>query len=240
MQATRKALKVEEIVDLFYARQIAYDMLRRFFMEEPSKEYLSLFIQENVLDAFPFQEESELIASGVKSITNFLEKSKPIISSRDYDDLHWDYTRLLIGPFEVPAPPWESVYLRTDRLLFQKTTMDVRKLYQKYGFQAADYNMEADDHIGLELDFMFRLNSLCIESCATIVDTSVPEVIYLLKEQNNFMRNHLGKFAPAFAKNVIQHAETEFYAGMGMILEGFIDMDSSVLSELLNIELIKE
>jgi putative dimethyl sulfoxide reductase chaperone len=240
MQATKQSLKVEEMVDLFYARQMGYDVLRRFFIEEPSREYLSLFIQEKLLDLFPFQKESELIATGVETVREYLSKTNVILSSKDYEELHWDYTRLLIGPFEVPAPPWESVYLRTDRLLFQKTTMDVRRMYKKFGLKAAEYGLEADDHIGLELDFMYRLNSLGIESSATVLDTSVPEIVYLLKEQKSFMDNHLGKFAPAFAKNVREHADTGFYKGMAMILAGFIEMDSSILSELLNIEMIKE
>ncbi|ALC91310.1 hypothetical protein AM500_17030 [Bacillus sp. FJAT-18017] len=240
MQATKQVIKVDDIMDLFYARAFGYDILRRLFIEEPSSEYLAEFIGQKMVDNIPFAGESEKIASGVKLIKDFLAVHNPILSTMDYEDLHWDYTRLFIGPFEVPAPPWESVYSRTDRLLFQRTTMDVRKLYKKYGYQATDFNMEADDHIGLELDFMFHLNSLAIESGATVVETSVPEIVYLLKEQKDFIDNHLGKFSKAFVKNVTDNAGTAFYKGLAMVLEGFIEMDSRVLAELQNIELIKD
>ncbi|MEH7251605.1 molecular chaperone TorD family protein [Neobacillus niacini] len=240
METTKPAITIEDVVDIFYAREFAYDILRRFFIEEPPREYVKLFIQNNMIDLFPFQEESDGIRTSVKKIKDYLAVFNPGIIERHYEDLHWDYTKMFIGPFEVQASPWESVYVRKDKLLFQQTTMDVRKLYNKYGFRAGDYNIEADDHIGLELDFLYHLNRLGIESAESKSETAIQEIVYLLKEQKQFINEHLGKFAPELANLVQEHAETDFYRGMATLLQHYLTIDSKVLTELLNIELIQK
>jgi putative dimethyl sulfoxide reductase chaperone len=240
MEMTKPSLTIEEAVDIFYAREFAYDILRRFFIEEPPREYVKLIIQKNMIDLFPFQEESEGIRTGVKKIKDYLAVYNPGMIEKHYEDLHWDYTKMFIGPFEVQASPWESVYVRKDKLLFQQTTMDVRKLYNKYGFQAGDYNIEADDHIGLELDFIFHLNRLCIESAESQAATALQEIRYLLKEQKQFIEDHLEKFVPMLAQMVEEHAETYFFRGMAALLQHYLTIDSTVLTELLNIDLIQK
>ena len=66
-------------------------------------------------------------------------------------------------PLFIPAPPWESVYVREDKLLFQETTLKVRKKYRKYAFTANELHIEAENYIGLELDFMYHLNNLLLK-----------------------------------------------------------------------------
>lgn len=93
-------------------------MLRRVFLEEPSKELLHFVNQKGFFDSFPFIEEDEELCEGVKCVANYL-KEHDISSESGYDSLHWDYTRMFIGPDKLPAPLWESAYLHKDRLLFK-------------------------------------------------------------------------------------------------------------------------
>jgi len=240
MEAIKQSIMVNDIVNIFYAREFAYDILRRFFIEEPSKDYIKEFIQRNMIDLFPFQDESDGIHEGVQVVKRYLAKHDLVHNDNLFEDLHWDYTRMFIGPFEIPAQPWESVYVRKDKLLFQKTTMDVRKVYEKYGFQTADFNIEPDDHVGLELDFVFRLNQLCIRAGEADKPDVVREINRLLKEQQRFIDDHLLAFIPQFVEKVVTHAETDFFRGLAVILGHFLQMDSRVLQELLMIEIIKD
>lgn len=240
MEAIKQSIMVNDIVNIFYAREFAYDILRRFFIEEPSKDYIKEFIQRNMIDLFPFQDESDGICEGVQVVKRYLAKHDLVHNDSHFEDLHWDYTRMFIGPFEVPAQPWESVYVRKDKLLFQKTTMDVRKIYEKYGFQTTDFNIEADDHVGLELDFVFQLNQLCIRAGEADRPDVGREINRLLKEQKRFIDDHLLAFIPQFAEKVVTHAETDFFKGLAAILEHFLQMDSKVLQELLKIEIVKD
>ncbi|QCJ40919.1 hypothetical protein FAY30_02790 [Bacillus sp. S3] len=240
METVKQSIMIKDLVNIFYARQFAYDILRRFFIEEPSKEYIKEFIQRNMIEQFPFQEEVDGIHEGVQVVKRYLSKHDPVHIDSHFEDLHWDYTRMFIGPFEAPAQPWESVYVRKDKLLFQKTTMDVRKVYEKYGFQTSDFNVEPDDHVGLELDFVYRLNEFCIRASDEKKPDVCREINHLLKEQQRFIDEHLLAFIPHFAGKVIAHAETGFFKGLGAILEHFIQMDSKVLQELLKIEIVKD
>ncbi|WP_070120975.1 TorD/DmsD family molecular chaperone [Bacillus marinisedimentorum] len=239
MPPVKQVLRVDDVLNIFYAREFAYDILRRFFLEEPSREYVKHFIQHNMIDIFPFREESEGIQAGIQEVKRYLADHNPGKIEKHYEDLHWDYTRMFIGPFETPASPWESVYVTSDQLLFQETTMMVRGLYKKYGYETASFSMEADDHIGLELDFMYHLNQLAIKSAGEKTDTSIPEIMYLLDEQQKFIQQHLGRFAPLLAEKVIEHADAGLYRGLAMILQHYLQIDSKVLSELLNIELVQ-
>jgi len=239
MKATKQAITVEDVLNIFYAREFAYDILRRFFVEEPSREYMKEFIQKNMIDLFPFREDSEGIESAVNDIKSYLVEYNPGKMNKHFEALHWDYTRMFIGPYQTLASPWESVHVRKDQLLFQDTTMDVRRLYKKYGYQAADFNIEADDHIGLELDFMYHLNQLCIKSGEENTNKSIPEMIYLLNEQQLFIEKHLAKFVPKLTGDVLEHANTDFYKGMANLLQHYLIIDSNVLNELMNIEMVQ-
>lgn len=163
---------------------------------------------------FPFKDDSEEIAEGIKDIAAYFEKFNPVDNKEDFQRLHWDFTRMLIGPFELPAPPWESVYVRKDGLLFQESMLSVRKQYRKFGFIASELNVEAGDHIGLELDFMYHLNNVCVHIAENNRDHALKEMKELLLEQQRFLDDHVLTFASDFADNVIENAETQFYTGL--------------------------
>lgn len=230
-------MMLSDISHVFYARQYAYDILRRFFIEEPEKEYIKHFVQKNMIDFFPFKEDSPELLEGIQDIKAYLSSHDVVNIERHYDELHWDYTRMFIGPFTLPAPPWESSYVRKDKLLFQGTTMNVRKYYEKYGMVVADFNIEADDHIGLELDFIFNLNELCIQEIEAGADKNIIRLKHLIKEQQAFLKEHLLNFSQDFSKAVMKEANTQFYQGLAKLLHHYLLMDSIVLKELMNIEI---
>ncbi len=233
----KESITFSEISNVFYARQYAYDILRRFFVEEPKNEYLKPFVQKNMIDFFPFKEDSPEIQEGINDMKAYLSSHDVINIERHFDELHWDYTRMFIGPFTLPAPPWESSYVRKDKLLFQGTTMNVRKYYEKYGMIVTDFNIEADDHIGLELDFIFNLNELCIQVIEANNHENVNRLMHLIKEQQTFLEEHLLKFSQEFSQTVVREANTQFYQGLAKVLHHYLLMDSIVLKELMNIKI---
>lgn len=236
MTATKTMLEMKEV---FYIRQFAYDVLRRFFVEEPSRDYLTHFIEENLIELLPFAEDSNNIQAGVKDIKTYLSTHDVLNNEEDYQNLHWDYTRMFIGPFDIPAPPWESVYVRKDQLLFQSNTMQVRRLYENFGYEIKDKNIEAEDHIGLELDFMFHLNQLSIEAIEEDTIKTTSNLSYLIAEQQRFLKTHLLAFVPDFSKDIIEHADTMFYSGMAKILKGYLELDSDLLQQLIKMNQAK-
>ena len=136
----------EELETALSARRYMYAALQSLFGNEPSSERLQAI-------SLPLLRE----ASAVLGIGGADELSEAIeIASTDLEKLKGEYTRLFIGPNELPAPLWESVYVTKERILFHRRTLEVRNFYRSEGLIPQMYPSVADDHIALELDFSAR------------------------------------------------------------------------------------
>ena len=220
---------VVESLPAMEERRFAYDLLRRSFREEPSLPYLEVMTKEDVIESFPFVKENSSINEGVELIKSYVSQHD-VFDKEIYEQLHWDYTRMFIGPYTLPAPLWESAYVSEERLLFQEDTLKVRREYFKYNFLPKNYGHEAEDHLGLELDFMFQLNELCI---TYLVGQDIAALQSVLKDQAAFLSRHLQNFVPRIVLNILNSAETDFYRGLAKVLEGFLETDTDLLKELL-------
>ena len=216
----------ESVLALIELRAYAYDVLRRTFVSEPLQEYLVLM--RDTIAQFPFATESEDILKGLEAVKKSLNRSAEI-SDAEREELHWDYTRMFIGPYQLVAPPWESAYANEDKLLFQKETLEVRKAYLKYSFLPVQFQQEADDHIGLELDFMYQLCLILFDKMKS-GDSSYVEV---LEDQKSFLQQHLLTWVDRFCQDVIGNSKTDFYKGMASILKGYLSLDDKALNALM-------
>lgn len=221
--------RFDDVRPLVEVRKFLYDVLRRTYLKEPTQGDIGLVKALVSSDDFPFVSDSPKILEGVNQVRDYCSQND-IRSDKVYNDLHWDYTRLFIGPYELPSPPWESVYVNKERLLFQEETLKVRRFYLKYSFLPVEFGHEADDHLGLELDFMFHLNELALDA---MVREDPNEVFQLLEDQKLFLEEHLLKWVPQFVEKVVEHASSDYYRGMAKILEGFLTLDIAALDELL-------
>jgi len=207
---------------LIELRMYAYGVLYRTFLEEPTMDFLNFLKDDQFLKFFPFQDEHPLIKQGIELAVQSLNDLDP----ERYERIRWDYTRLFIGPHKIPTPPWESVYLNKERLIFQEETLNVRRAYLKYCLIPKNIGQEADDHLGYELDFMYQLCQLSLENTEYIGS--------VLSDQKDFLENHILKWVPLICKDIFIHAKTDFYKGMAICLEGFIETDKKALKELID------
>ncbi len=128
------------------------------------------------------------------------------------------FNRLFVGPGHLVAPPWESVYLSEDGLLFQEETLAVRNAYRRAGLVVPERGREADDHIAFELDYMYYE--------ATGNGETVGEA---RKEQRAFLHDHLLAWLPRFAERIAEAEGAEFYAALGHVLLAFVTADAALL-----------
>ena len=210
-------LNSEDYKIIMEMRQYGYDVLKQIFYVEPAKSLLQTLRDNEIFDSFPFREEENLIDTGIKIINQFFTH-KENKDDEMTSEVRWDFTQLFVGPYALPAPPWESVYRSNEHLLYQDTAFEVRKEYLKYNFIPKNYPHEADDHIGFELDFMLQL--------------STDESKDALDDSRRFLEEHLIKWIPDFSRDIQKHALTEFYRGAAVILKGFISEDLNLLNEL--------
>lgn len=218
---------------LLETRVFVYDILRRTFLEEPTKEFLKLIMEKEFTEEFPFAEENKEMGEGIAQIAGFLQEHN-LQSENEYNTLHWDYTRMFIGPDKLPAPLWESSYLNKERLLFQEQTLQVRSAYLKYQFLPKHFKQEADDHLGLELDFMYQLSELSLKY---LQQQDFAELKKVMEDQKAFLQEHLLKWVPELTANILDSAKLSFYPGMAKILKGYLALDLEALEELLDMDM---
>ncbi|MCD8511914.1 MAG: molecular chaperone TorD family protein [Bacillus sp. (in: Bacteria)] len=223
-----KEKPLEAVETALELRLEAYNILRNLFLSEPSVELLQELREKNSIANFPFLMESAPIKDGVEQIesyfnTDFLDEKGT------FDSLHWDYTRMFIGPATLPAPLWGSAYLNKERLLFQEETLKVRGMYLKYHLLPDNYLVEADDHLGMELDFMYQLTRLMKDA---LKNKDTERVNDIIQSQLAFLQDHLLSWVPAFHKDMKTSAATEFYRGVADLLLGFLVIDKVLLNEI--------
>ncbi len=134
--------------------------------------------------------------------------------NEDLQDVILDYNQLFVGPSELKAPPWASLYLSEKKHVFSEETLKVKSFYKKYQMKGVHAN-EAADHIALELRFISLL--LCHFEQADEASR-----LYILRDLTLFLRHHFFPWVSLkegmFLYNMEQYAQTQFYKNIGRLL----------------------
>lgn len=225
---TKKLVAKEKLLDILAARFGALTFLKRAFLEEPTKEYLELLTEGDILAYFPQGGDDALLKSGYETLSFYL-RDPGLLGKDGVQKLSADYLTLFIGPGKLGAAPYESVYRSNEPLVFQEHTMAVRAEYAKHGLVPERFQQEPDDHISLELDFMLRL----VEKTMTDIRANrYSKARKLMQAQKSFMTDHIMKWAPVFAEKVIGNAKTDFHRGVGKMLIGYLKIDEVLVADL--------
>ncbi len=147
----------------------------------------------------------------------------------DLELLKVEFTRLFIGPYSMPAPPYGSVYIEKERKVMGDSTMDVQKRYQNFGLDISNNFKEVPDHITAELEFMFFLIFKEIESIQSNIPEQAQEILY---HQKSFHNDHLNIWIPDFTDCVIEHAGTQFYRNLAKATRIFIAEELEYLESI--------
>jgi len=145
------------------------------------------------------------------------------------EELQIDYSKLFVGPYELLAPPYGSLYLEDNNTTMGLSTNDVTNKYLRAGL--APGIREAPDHIAMELEFMYFLIFKEIEEQ---VSSNIGKIVSFQNQQRDFLGMHLGMWISDFAIKVIKHAETKFYRNLVEITASFIKEDMEYLHSIIN------
>ena len=126
-------------------------------------------------------------------------------SEREMEDLLWDYTKLFIGPYRLPCPPWESVYMSPKKLMMQEPYDEVSAIYREAGLSIGDPNVLVD-HVGAEISFLAFLYGK--------METE-PEGNHRYGEMaERFLGEHLKKWIFPFTADMESAAVSRFYKAL--------------------------
>jgi TorA maturation chaperone TorD len=151
----------------------------------------------------------ELLNSLNGSGNFFTEIVKTIKDTEDIESLKIDHARLFIGPYELLAPPYGSIYLE-DKRIMGDSTIDVQDLYLGEGLDLV--LRDAPDHISIELEFMHFLIAKQLEA---LQQSNSDGVKYYWDKQCYFLTNHIGTWVSDFVQQIEENAQTFFYKTLG-------------------------
>ena len=134
-------------------------------------------------------------------------------SDEQLSDLLWEYTRLFIGPYKVPCPPWESVYTSGKRLMMQEAHDEVQGFYFEAGLQIDNPNIMAD-HIGAELNFL----TILLQK----MEQEPVKRVYYTELEKRFLDEHLMRWIPQFTLDMEEAADSKFYKALAQVTKDFI------------------
>ena len=201
---------------------VAFGILSRVFYEAPHPELIR-DLAEGVAGgewAIPSREPD--VHRGMELLQGHFDDH----GADEISGLSTDFHRLFIGPGRLLAPPWESVYLSPDHLLFEAQTRAVRTWYGRFGLEAPNLRQEPDDHLGLELAFMLHLSVLGLHAVEAGDSGRARE---LRSAQRTFLTDHLLRWAPLCLSRVVEHADTDFYRGVAYLAAGTMHEAGAVL-----------
>lgn len=146
------------------------------------------------------------------------------------DDLKEAYTRLLRVPGDAYVHPWEAPYVGKESMIFQESTLDVRKRFAAYGYVSAAYKHFPEDHISALLDFLARLSSTAYEAFADGDDARVREV---LRSQQQMVDGHILTWIDKFGQGLWLKDRSRAYFQLWCALRVFLLVDGAFMEKML-------
>lgn len=203
---------MEEFHQLMKARQSVYDLLRCFFLQEPTEVFLQALKEEDVLKNLAGYHPD--LDEGVQLLSEVISSPKMALL---VPDLLLEFTRLFIGP--SPICLYESVYRSESGLVMQEETLAVRKKYMEAGLVVHPDRSFPDDHIGAELEFVFYLCQRAAEA------KGAEQQEALLRMQQKFFQEHLIQWVTPLCDRLFEEAGSPYFKGVARMTNGFILWD---------------
>jgi TorA maturation chaperone TorD len=141
-------------------------------------------------------------------------------------ELDVEYANLFLGVKQKPAHPSESIYLSREQSMYQEPRDRVLSTYWKAGIDKKKEYTEPEDHIAVELQFM---ENLCRRLVEALQKDEVPEALRYLKLQEEFVNDHLAKWVPRLAADMLESGEVDFYRGVGLMTDAFVAIDREAI-----------
>lgn len=201
-------------VPVLEAEARVYDLLRHLFLEGPTRDLLDALTTAGRNGP----EWSGPLAEGLSMMAD------AALGADDARclDLQAEFARLLVGPHEPPALPYASCHLSPSRSLMTDVTLAVRDDYLKAGLAVRRLNRIPDDHLGIELEFLYFLTTAALDAAES---GDGETVLGKLAERRDFIESHYSRWAPRFAKLLMRSTEEPFFRGSGLLVKTTAEPD---------------
>lgn len=233
-----KKAQREAVAALLSGRAAVYALLARLWADPIDEAALQALVASDWDEVLPLlDDEAMTLVRGHAAVAAVAQQQGLAESQRSFN---WCF--IGIG---TRVAPWESVYVGTDRLIMQPSTLAVREAYARAGFAARNKGAEPDDHVATECDFMAKLAARAQESFRAEDAAACEEALAASRE---FLKEHLARwaddFAAAFSEEVAKATAEEpspladqagaFYGAVAAFARDFYQADLTLLDELVS------
>ena len=153
------------------------------------------------------------------------------LACNSQDALAVEHARLFIGPFQLVAPPYGSIYLDDAKTVMGDSTAKVAAFYHNCGLQLAEDFHELPDHFAVELEFM---SFLAFKQREAEVSGNSNEVDRITSLQQEFLGIFLMPWLEPFTSAIVTDAEAPFYQAIARCTATFINADYTALTTVNN------
>lgn len=198
------------------AREDAYRLLAACFYP-PSKE----LFEEGCIATL-----ADLLAPVAPDAAQHAADAVVAAGKSSLDSLAVEHARLFIGPFQLIAPPYGSIYLDDAKTVMGDSTARVAAFYHYCGLHLADDFHELPDHFAVELEFMSYLAFKQREAEASGDKAETMRFVGLQKE---FLDRFLIPWLEPFTSAIVIDDEAPFYKSIAQCTSAFIHTDYTSL-----------
>jgi len=149
----------------------------------------------------------------------------PGLEGISFVDLDMEYTRLISFKTETGCFFYETEYTAIHEFMKTQQLADIAGFYRAFGLVVAE-NQQRPDYIATELEFM---HFLAFKEARSSYQGEKAKSELCLDAQKKFLRDHLGRWLPAFRQGMETSSTVGFYRELTKLAESFVDLDASYL-----------
>ena len=176
---------------------------------EPEKP---LFLEENVGEKL-----GQLLDGQTLDGARAARAMQSALQEQSQEKLSIDYAALFVGPFELLAAPYGSIYIEKKRLVMGDSTVNTARYYQEADLEV-DIK-EPPDHIVIELEFMYYL---CSKEVTAASSDLAAEAERFRDLQTRFFHNAMEPWLEQFCETIVKATDNMFYVHLSECLRCFI------------------
>jgi DMSO reductase family type II enzyme chaperone len=206
-------------IDTAVARAFLYQFLARAF-EDPTTESWAWLT--GVSTHLALQSATRLLTNDA----NGLQNSAVALVAQFQPDRFESFQVAHVTAFghaargDCPLNEIEYGDLKADPLFQPHRLADLAAFYRAFGLEVAEGAAERPDHIGMELEFMSVLAAREAYAHEHQLDDEQRELCR--DAQKKFLREHLGRWSPAFARRLVRAATNETLAALAGFTRDFV------------------
>lgn len=180
----------------------------------------TLFIEEQVGEKLGL-----LFDNFTPSAAQAARQMQTSIMDLDQEKMSIDHAALFLGPFELLAPPYGSVYIEKNRRVMGESSVNVARYYQEAELSVVI--KEPPDHIVIELEFMYYL---CNKEANAAQNGQHVEVNDLRELQARFYYHAIKPWAGDFCAAIRAGTDNGFYVKLADCLDSFLSSCENIYS----------